>query len=140
MDLIARGRVVHAGTLNGNALSLAAAKVALDVLSKDNGAVYALLRRRGKKLREGLESMLRSAGLPAVSNGEGPVFHISFSDHPARSYRETLRADTALYSDFGLALLDEGVLVLPDGRWYLSTAHSDDDIDRTLEAARRTLR
>ena len=83
--------------------------------------------------------MLRGAGLPAVSNGEGPVFHISFSDSPPRTYRDTLRADSALYSDFAVALLDEGVLVLPDGRWYLSTAHSDEDIERTLEAARRTL-
>ena len=39
--------------------------------------------------------------------------------------------------DFALALLDEGVLPLPDGRWYLSTAHSDEDIDRTLAAVER---
>jgi glutamate-1-semialdehyde 2,1-aminomutase len=44
-----------------------------------------------------------------------------------------------MYSDFALALLDEGVMVLPDGRWYLSAAHTDDDIDATIAAARRTL-
>jgi glutamate-1-semialdehyde 2,1-aminomutase len=139
MDLIAQGRVVHAGTLNGNPLTLAAAKAALDVLAKDNGAVYAPLRARGERLRNEVESLLRSAGFSAVTNGEGPVFHISFADRPPRSYRDTLAADTALYSDFAVALLDEGILVLPDGRWYLSVAHTDDDLDRTVDGVRRAL-
>jgi glutamate-1-semialdehyde 2,1-aminomutase len=139
MDLISQGKVVHAGTLNGNSLSLAAAKAALDVLSKDNGAVYTSMRRRGERLRNSLESLLRSAGFPIVTNGEGPVFHLSFAERPPRTYSDTLDADTALYSDFALALLDEDVLVLPDGRWYLSVAHTDDDIERTIDAAGRTL-
>jgi glutamate-1-semialdehyde 2,1-aminomutase len=41
------------------------------------------------------------------------------------------------YSDFGLALLDEGIVILPDGRWYTSVAHSEADIDGTLAAAER---
>ena len=56
---------------------------------------------------------------------------------PARNYRETLDADKQLYSDFALALLDEGVLALPDGRWYMSTAHTDEQIAATLAAAAR---
>lgn len=139
MDLIASGKVVHAGTLNGNPLSLAAAKAALDYLGRDGGSIYADLHRRGERLRSRLEKILRAAGLPAVTNGEGPVFHIGFADRPARNYRDTLLANAAMYSDFALALLDEGVMVLPDGRWYLSTAHSDEDMDATLAAAERTL-
>ena len=139
MDLISQGKVVHAGTLNGNSLSLAAAKAALDVLAKDSGAVYASMRKRGEHLQNSLESLLRSAGLTVATNGEGPVFHISFADRAPRTYRDTIAADLALYNDFALALLDEGVLVLPDGRWYLSVAHTDDDIERTIDAARRAL-
>jgi glutamate-1-semialdehyde 2,1-aminomutase len=139
MGLIADGKVVHAGTLNGNPLSLAAAKAALDFLAQGGGAVYRELHRRGEHLRAALENMLRAVGLPAVTNGAGPVFHLSFGERPARSYRDTLHTDTAMYSDFALALLDEGVMVLPDGRWYLSTAHTDDDIDATIAAARRAL-
>ena len=139
MDLIASGKVVHAGTLNGNPLSLAAAKAALDYLGRDGGSIYADLHRRGERLRSRLEKILRAAGLPAVTNGEGPVFHIGFADRPARNYRDTLLANAAMYSDFALALLDKGVMVLPDGRWYLSTAHSDEDMDATLAAAERTL-
>lgn len=139
MDLIACGKVVHAGTLNGNPLSLAAAKAALDFLARDGGSVYKDLHRRGERLRVTLESMLRTAGLPAVTNGAGPVFHIAFAERAARSYRDTLRSETATYSDFALALLDEGVMVLPDGRWYLSTAHTDEDIESTIAAAQRSL-
>jgi glutamate-1-semialdehyde 2,1-aminomutase len=135
MDLIAQGGVIHAGSLNGNPLSLAAAGAALDVLTADGGSVYKQVRRNTERLRYGLEEILQSHGLTAVTNGECGVFHIAFMDRPALRYRDTLPADTALYSDFALALLDEGVLVLPDGRWYVSTAHTEADIDATLDAA-----
>jgi glutamate-1-semialdehyde 2,1-aminomutase len=84
-------------------------------------------------------SLLREKGYNAVSNGEGTVFHIAFMERPARRYRDLLASDTQLYSDFVLALLDEGVLALPDGRWYISTAHTDDIVDATLRAAERAL-
>jgi glutamate-1-semialdehyde 2,1-aminomutase len=137
MDLIANGQVVHAGTLNGNPVCLSAAKAVLDVLCRNEGAVYGDLWRRGERLRQGLESILRTRGFHVVTAGGGPVFQLSFMEKPARNYRETLAADQLLYSNFALALLDEGVLVLPDGRWYLSTAHREEDIDATLAAAER---
>jgi len=48
-------------------------------------------------------------------------------DQPATNYRETLAADTAAYSELAMALLDKGVLVLPDGRWYISAVQTEDD-------------
>ena len=139
MDLIADGTVVHAGTLNGNPLCLAAAKAVVDELSKDAGSVFERLWVRGEKLRQGIEATLRAAGLDVVTSGGGPVFQVSFMDAPPKRYRDTLSADVSLQSDFVLALLDEGILALPDGRWYLSTAHSDDDVDETLRAVERTI-
>jgi glutamate-1-semialdehyde 2,1-aminomutase len=65
------------------------------------------------------------------------VFHIAFLERRPRNYRKLLAADEQEFSDFVLALLDEGVLVLPGGRWYLSTAHHQDDIDRTVETIKR---
>lgn len=137
MDLIASGKVVHAGTLNGNPFSLAAAKATLDVLARQNGALYQGMSERGEKLRQGLEALLRAKGFAVVTSGVGPVFQVSFMEKPARNYRDTLSADRSRYSDFALALLDEGVLVLPDGRWYVSAAHSNEDIEATLDAANR---
>lgn len=139
MDLIADGKVVHAGTLNGNPIVLAAAKATLDVLSRDKGAVYSDLSRNGNRLRKGIVSILQNKGHNVVSNGEAAVFHIAFLDRRPRRYRDLLTADNQLYSDFALALLDEGVLVLPDGRWYVSVAHTEQVIDATLAAVERVV-
>lgn len=139
MSLVANGEVVHAGTLNGNPVVLAAAKETLKVLSRDSGAVYKDLMRRGERLRSGIESLLRGRGYEVVTAGEPAVFHLAFMGQPARCYRNLLRADTERYSEFALALLDEGLLVLPDGRWYVSTAHTDEVIDRTLAAVERVV-
>jgi glutamate-1-semialdehyde 2,1-aminomutase len=136
MQKIATGEVIHAGTLNGNPLSLAAARATIEVLAADGGSIYTGLRARADRLREGIEGILKDAGVPVVTTGDGPVFHVSFMDAAPTNYRDTLRARAELYADFAMGLLDEGVLTLPDGRWYVSTAHSDDDIDRTLEAVR----
>ncbi len=139
MDLIAAGNVVHAGTLNGNPIALSAAKAVLEVLSRNPTDVYADLYRRGQTLRTELTKILLSRGYPVISSGEGPVFCLLFLDQQPRNYRDLLRADKQLYSDFALALLDEGVLALPDGRWYISTAHTDADIETTLAAAQRAM-
>jgi glutamate-1-semialdehyde 2,1-aminomutase len=139
MSRIANGEVVHAGTLNGNPLALAAAKAAINELAKDGGTAIQRIWTTGERLRLGIGEILTAAGFQVVLAGTGPVFHVSFMAQPARTYRETLAANSALYSDLALGLLDEGVLVLPDGRWYVSAAHSEVDVDRTLEALRRVV-
>ena len=139
MELIERGDVVHAGTLNGNLLALAAARASLKYLSRDDKNVYLGLFQRGERLRDGIMSLLRKQGHAVCAAGVGSVFHISFLASQPRNYRDLLAADREKYSDFALALLDEGVLPLPDGRWYLSTAHTDADIDQTLDAVERAL-
>jgi glutamate-1-semialdehyde 2,1-aminomutase len=139
MDLIATGKVVHAGTLNGNPVALAAAKATLKILSRGGGTAYVELARRGARLRSGIESTMKSRGCQIVTNGDATVFHVSFMERPARRYRDLLAANTQQYSDFILALLDEGVLALPDGRWYISFAHTDEVIDATLAAVERAL-
>lgn len=135
MELIASGKVVHAGTLNGNPIALAAAKTTLDILSRDRHTIFDGLWKRGERLRLGLEKLLRDRGFKVVTSGGGPVFQLSFRETQATNYRETLASDPAQYRDFVLALLDEGVLALPDGRWYISAAHSDQDIEFALQAA-----
>lgn len=139
MERIAAGAVVHAGTLNGNVMALSAARAVLDVLSRDHGGVYRDLHRRGQRLRSGVQDLLTGHGLEVVTSGEGPVFSLLFLDRQPQTYRDLLGANRELYAAFALALLDEGVLVLPDGRWYLSTAHSDADIDATLAAVERAV-
>lgn len=137
MEMIERGDVVHAGTLNGNPLVLAAARASLDYLSRNGGEAYDRMFRLGDRLRDGIARKLRDAGHSVCTAGVGSVFHVAFTRTQPRNYRDLLLADKQAYSDLVLALLDEGVLPLPDGRWYLSTAHTDADIDETLAAVER---
>jgi glutamate-1-semialdehyde 2,1-aminomutase len=136
MEPIVSGAVVHSGTLNGNPLVLAAARATLETLCAEDGAIYRQLWKMGQALRDGLTAALREKGLDVVTTGGGPVFQLHFQDRAPVNYRETLSHDRALYSDFALAMLDEGHLILPDGRWYLSAAHTEQDIDDTLKTVR----
>lgn len=140
MQLIASGEVVHAGSLNGNPVVLAGAKAALDELQRNSAAIYPRMRRLGEKLAAGIVAILREHGVQAVSTGDGPVFTIHMQEQIPRCYRGTLAGSAQDRSEFNLALLDQGVLVLPDGRWYLSAAHSDADIDATLAAVKTAAR
>ena len=137
MDAISRGEVVHAGTLNGNPLALAAAGAALDELMVPG--FFERIHGLGNRLRAGLEALLRAKGHAVVTTGDGPVFQVAFQETAPRNYRETMAGDKAKYSDFAIGLLNEGILVLPDGRWYISGAHTEADIDATLAAAGRAL-
>lgn len=133
MDWIADGRVVHAGTLNGNPLALAAAVATLDTLTQD---VYERLHRLGTRLRNGLAAALAEKGIPVATTGEGPCFQIHLQPDAPQEYRGTIAGDKARYAEFLMALLDAGILALPDGRWYVSTAHDEALVDRTIAAAR----
>ncbi len=137
MQLIATGQVVHAGTLNGNPIALAAARSTLETLSRHRDTIYDRLWKCGERLRLGLQSIFCESGYKVITSGGGPVFQLSFMENRAMNYRDTLRADQARYKDFAVAMLDEGILVLPDGRWYISAAHTEKEIDATLEAAKR---
>lgn len=132
MDWIADGRVVHAGTLNGNPLALAATRAVLTELA---GADYAALNARGRRLRDGLVEALRRKGVPVVATGEGACFQLHFQASTPREYRDTIAGDKALYAEFLMTLLANGIYALPDGRWYLSFAHDDILVDRTLVIA-----
>jgi glutamate-1-semialdehyde 2,1-aminomutase len=140
MDLINRGEVVHAGTLNGNPLALSAARAALNYLMREPSVTYSKLFLLGERLRDGIRTALQKSGYKVCVAGVGPVFHIAFTDRQPHNYRDLLAVDSQKYSDLALALLDEGVLPLPDGRWYTSTAHSDEDIEHTLQAVERAAR
>lgn len=140
MREIAEGRVIHAGTLNGNPLSLAAAAAAIDELTAHHGDHYHWMHERARRLRQGLEAILHAAGFPAITTGDGPVFSLHFLASAPRNYRDTLAANAGHTAAFVMGMLAEGILLLPDGRWYLSTAHSETDIERTLAAAQHAAR
>jgi glutamate-1-semialdehyde 2,1-aminomutase len=138
MELIAQHRVVHSGTFNGNPLSLAAADATLQVLSARQGAVLVKIRKLGERLIEGIKTLANEAGIPILINGVGSAFHLSFTSRKEfRNYQDTLDCDLETRDHFLQAMLKSGIYLLPDGRWYLSAVHTEQDADITLEAVRR---
>ena len=129
-----RSRLVWAsGTLNGNPVSATAGLVALDVLGRP-GALEQF-HRTGGRLRREIEALGRRHGFPAQTPGEDAVFGVRFTDRrPLRTWADLLTADKALNLRWSVEMLRRGILVNPNEKFYLSLAHTDADVDRTLEA------
>lgn len=137
MELMAEHSVSHAGTYNANTLCMAAVKATIGVLEQPG--IYDELFALGDRLRNGLEKVIREAGLPAVAQGVGPVLQIWFEDSSIVDYRDAMtRRSPATFALFSKAMFKRGVLFNPSqmGVWYVSTAHRREDIDFTLDAAR----
>lgn len=140
MKLIDNGTVSHLGTLNGNGVSTAAAIATIRELSKDDGAAYRQLEELTAALTEGMRARFAEHGVPGVINQIGPVFNVMFTDEPEiADFASYSKRDAAKYARFAELMLYEGVLVRPNGLWYVSTAHSAGDIEATLAAIDRVL-
>jgi glutamate-1-semialdehyde 2,1-aminomutase len=127
------GHVSITGTYSGNPISCAAALASLDELSKDG--VYERLFERGRRLMTGIQTLLDEVGLAAHVCGEPPVFEVWFAPEPPYDFRGMLGSDFGMRARFAAALLERGVMKAHE-KFFVSTAHDDDDIARTLEACR----
>jgi glutamate-1-semialdehyde 2,1-aminomutase len=138
-DLIEQMRtgVVHAGTYNGNPVVLAAAAATLDALEKPG--VYDAFEGRGGLLADGMRSSFASHGVACAVNQVGPVVQCSPGIERCDSFEEFLGTDQEFYDRLSVQLLRRGVFTLPGGRWYLSTAHTDQDIAETLTVLDKAL-
>jgi glutamate-1-semialdehyde 2,1-aminomutase len=96
----------------------------------------------GARMRDGLAAIAERAGIPAVVGGYGSLFVLCFMDGPLDSYEDVLRNDTDLFMRYRRELIARGVFEMPEslGRSHISAAHTDDEIDASLEAARDALR
>lgn len=142
MNLVAEARVGHSGTYNSNPLCVAAAVATLNELTKDHGTVISRITEIGKKLMRGIKEILLQNDLPVVLQGPGSFFSVLFTNKPVVSYRDTFGLNGTLYSKFSLALLDKGIRIWPSARalWYLSAAHTEEDIEFTLGAIKSVIK
>ena len=139
MQWMADGRVIHAGTMNSNNPCIAAAAATIDVLEREN--VHPRLFELGRELMEGLSEVSRAAGHPMLVQGFGPMFHAGFTPKAAvYDFRDTLSYDKAKYSRFMAGMHDRGVRLIGRGIWYLSAAHTADDIRMALDTASEVLK
>jgi glutamate-1-semialdehyde 2,1-aminomutase len=138
MELVGSNKVIHAGTYNSGGISVAAALATIGQLRETDP--YPRLRALGSRLRDGLVEAAAAHGHRLVAQGPGPVFFTWFLDEGAvSSFEDHLRADQTTYGRFVEGLARRGVRVIPNGRWYLNAAHTNEDVDRALEQAERAL-
>lgn len=133
MDLIASGEVMHAGTFNGNPVGMAAALATMECLRENGGAIYKDMERKGKLLMEGIQNAARKYELTVLVSGRETAFHVHFTKRKELfEYRDLMDNDWKSYNYFQKRLVDLGVRVIFRGNWYLSAAHTDEDIEFTL--------
>jgi len=138
MDEIAALSTVHAGTYNSNPPCMAACAAALGML--ESGELHKQIFAHGEALMAGIRDLGRKAGKRLSVRGLPPCFHVSFGEpEEATDYRTYQRRDAAAHDRFWEALQDRGVRSIPEGTWFVSAAHTDEDVALTLEAAAQAL-
>ena len=130
------GPVYQAGTLSGNPLAVAAGLATLRIVQSEG--FYEALTARTQSLCEGLTDAARMAGVPFSADHVGGMFGLYFRARPPASYAEAKDGDVARFARFFHAMLDQGVYLAPSAfeAGFVSSAHSAEDIEHTLAAAR----
>lgn len=126
------GPVYQAGTLSGNPLAMAAGLAQLRVLDREDP--FDELADRAERLVEGILERARERGIPATGAAVGSMWGVHFTEGPVHSYDDARDADASFFARYHRECLERGVFLAPSAfeAGFLSTAHTDEDIDRTL--------
>ena len=126
------GPVYQAGTLSGNPLAMAAGLAQLRVLDREDP--FDELADRAERLVEGILERARERGIPATGAAVGSMWGVHFTDGPVHSYDDAREADASFFARYHRECLERGVFLAPSAfeAGFLSTAHTEEDIDRTL--------
>ena len=123
--------LVQIGTLSGNPVAAAAGLATMEIL-RGPGA-YEQIHATGRELMEALGGLLQRAGIPAQITGEPPLFDVVFTDQPIRDYRSYLGGDAELMRRFNALLRERGILK-GESKYYISLAHTPEDVRFTIRA------
>jgi glutamate-1-semialdehyde 2,1-aminomutase len=134
------GPIYQAGTLSGNPVAMAAGLAMLELVQAPG--FHEALGARTRLLCDGLQAVADGEGVPFSTNRAGGMFGLFFTGGKVESYAQATAADTALFNRFFHGMLKRGVYLAPSAfeAGFLSSAHSEQDIADTLEAARGALR
>jgi glutamate-1-semialdehyde 2,1-aminomutase len=133
-ELAPKGQAFFSGTYNGNILCVAAALKTLDLLS--DGTAHSKLWALGRRFTEGVNAAIARLRVRARAVNYGSIAAVQFTDQPIENYRDLIRLhDKALNRALIDWLLERGIYVMPRraGRFYISAAHSESEIDQTVE-------
>ncbi len=137
MNLVApSGPVYQAGTLSGNPLAMAAGLVTLKAVREPG--VHERLEELGERWKSGMEAVASQGDLPYTVNSVGSMVSIFFTEGPVTDFASAAASDTGAFKDFFWHMLSRGVYLAPSQyeAGFISAAHSDEDLDKTFEAAR----
>ena len=123
--------LVQIGTLSGNPVAAAAGLATLAILRRPGA--YERIHATGKQLMGTLGDLLKRAGIAAQISGEPPLFDVVFSAEKVRDYRTTLSSDAELMRRFNALLRERGILK-GESKYYISLAHTPEDISFTIDA------
>ena len=131
------GPVYQAGTLSGNPLAMAAGIATLKELAKPG--VYETIEAKAKKLAEGVQAAADKAGVTVSINHSASLLTVFFTGEKVDSYAAAMTSDTAKFNVFFQSMLNQGVYLPPSQFecWFVSLAHSDEDIAKTIAAAEK---
>ena len=132
------GPVYQAGTLSGNPVAMAAGLKTLELI--DDDAFWITLSAKTQKLVDGLAGAAADAGIPVAVENEGGMFGMVFTDDgPVRTYAQVAAADIDRFRRFFHGMLDHGIYLAPSAfeAGFVSIAHSDEDLEETLAAAKK---
>ena len=139
MDTLAPvGPVYQAGTLSGNPIATAAANATLDILAKGN--CYQRLESSAALLEAGLAKAAKDANIPVTINRVGSIMSCFFTDRPIRNFADVRSTNIKQFKRFFAEMLKEGIYLAPSAyeAMFVSLAHSQQDIEKTIEAAQNT--
>ena len=140
MSLVApAGPMYQAGTLSGNPLAMTAGIKTLELLQKPD--TYEYLARITKKLSEGLLTIAKETGNAACGGYISAMFGMFFTGGPVHNYEDAKKCDLSKFSRFHRGMLERGIYLAPSQfeAGFTSLAHTDEDINRTLAAAREVM-
>ncbi len=140
MDLVSpQGFVYQAGTLSGNPLSMVAGIKTIEMLTKEKP--YSYLELLTRKLIDGISELLKEKGIPHRINWIASMFTLFFTRDDVKDFQSAKASDVEMFGRFFRALLGQGILIPPSQfeAWFLSLAHTQEDIDMALERIKKAL-
>ena len=135
------GPAIHFGTYNANPLGMAAGLACLKQVMTDDA--YAEMTRLATRLADGQRKIIGALGIPACVTQVTTLGGILFTHDEPSNFREAARCDAAKWEDYWFGMLSNGVIPMGSAwfeEWSISAAHTDDDVDRTLEVSEEVLR
>lgn len=133
------GPAYQAGTMAGNPASISAGIACLELLQEPGN--YDRMDALAARLADGLKDAAKHNGIPLTVNQIRGSFSAHFCDHPVTNYDEAQDTDGELFGKFFRLMLDQGINLAPSKyeAWFMTTAHTEADIDATIEAARKAM-